>query len=42
MSLACVQFEAAAAVHGPALAAALNAMDATLAGQLKSMLDSAA
>lgn len=38
----CLQFEAAAGVHGPALAAALNAMDATLAGQLKAMLDSAA
>jgi hypothetical protein len=36
------QFEAAAAAHGGALQAALGAMDATLAGQLRAMLDSAA
>lgn len=36
------QFEAAAAAHGGALQAALGGMDATLAGQLKAMLDSAA
>ena len=36
------QMEVAAGVHGGALQAALAAMDATLAGQLKAMLDSAA
>ena len=36
------QVEAAAGVHGAALAAALSAMDASLAGQLRAMLDSAA
>lgn len=36
------QLEAAAGVHGGALNAALGAMDASLAGQLRAMLDSAA
>ncbi|KAL4857594.1 Importin-11 [Chlorella vulgaris] len=36
------QMEVAAGVHGGALQAALGGMDATLAGQLKAMLDSAA
>lgn len=34
------QLEVAAGVHGGALSAALNAMDGSLAGQLKAMLDS--
>ncbi len=34
------QLEAAGSVHGVALNAALNAMDPSLGGQLKSMLDS--
>ena len=34
------QLETAGGVHGGALTAALNAMDGTLAGQLKAMLDS--
>jgi hypothetical protein len=36
------QLEVAAGVHGGGLTAALNAMDCTLAGQLKAMLDSVA
>ena len=36
------QMEAAAGVHGAALTAALNAMDSSMAGQLKAMLESAA
>lgn len=35
------QLQAAAGVHGATLTAALNAMDATMAGQLRAMLDSA-
>lgn len=34
------QMQVAAGVHGAALDAALNAMDSTLAGQLRAMLDS--
>ncbi len=35
------QLEAAGAAHGPALSAALHAMDPAIAGQLKGMLEAA-